>query len=190
MVYTSDDSMAGQVLVAMPGVGDPHFTRSVVYLCAHSAEGAMGLIVNRPLPEAHLTGFLQSLNLEPRASFDGDVLHNGGPVQPERGFVLHSADVSCGEDTLLINDDFAMTASIEMLRLVAQGKGPSRFLVALGYAGWGPGQLEAEVLANGWLSVTPEPKLIHDAQSESKWSRALNLLGVDPQALSGAAGHA
>lgn len=182
--------MAGQVLVAMPGVGDPHFRRSVVYLCAHTCEGAMGLIVNRPLPEAGLTSFLQSLNLEPRLPFAGHVLHNGGPVQPERGFVLHSPDAGCGDDTLVINDEFAMTASVEMLRQVARGRGPKRFMVALGYAGWGPGQLDAEVLANGWLTVTPEPRLIHDSQSENKWSRALRLLGVDPHALSGTAGHA
>ena len=183
-------SLTGQLLVAMPQMQDPRFARSVVYMCAHSEEaGAMGLVVNKTIDALTFDELCSHLNLEPARLNQSRPVHFGGPVDPGRGFVLHSADYR--EDaTLEIGDGFAMTATIDILRAISRGAGPRQSLLALGYAGWAPGQLDAEIHANGWLSVAADSELVFDDADDSKWQRALKKLGVSPEMLSGEAGHA
>ena len=187
-------SLTGQLLVAMPQMQDPRFARSVVYMCAHSERaGAMGLVINKTIDALTLDELFAHLRIEAvgqkRLANRPRPVHFGGPVDPVRGFVLHSADYR-EEATLGIGDEFAMTATIEILRALGKGEGPRRSLLALGYAGWAPGQLDAEIQANGWLSVEADADLVFDDADESKWQRALAKLGVSPEMLSGEAGHA
>jgi len=183
-------SLGGQLLVAMPQMQDPRFARSVVYLCAHSAKGgAMGLVINKLLGSLTLDELFKHLEIEaPRANRPRPV-HFGGPVDAARGFVLHTADYR--EDaTLVVDGEIAVTATLDILRAIGRGAGPQRSLLALGYAGWAPGQLDAEIQANGWLSVAADAELVFDADFEGKWQRALAKLGVDLSMLSTDAGHA
>lgn len=180
----------GKLLVAMPGMGDPRFEKSVVLICAHSDDGAMGLIVNKPTPELSFANLLEQLNI-PRAAEGRDIhVHYGGPVERGRGFVLHSRDYRGGPATMEIDARFAMTATLDILEALARGAGPARALLALGYAGWGPGQLEQEILANGWLIGQAEEEVVFAADDPGKWGKALKTMGIDPIALSGSAGHA
>ena len=182
-------SLTGQLLVAMPQMSDPFFDHSVVYLCAHSEEdGAMGLVVNKPIDSLTLDELYAQLKIAP-AMRSSQPVHFGGPVAPGQGFVLHSADYR-EEDTLGIGEEFAMTATLDILHAKSKGEGPSRGLVALGYAGWSPGQLEAEIQANGWLVVAADPSLVFETEDGSKWQRALAKLGVSPEMLSGESGRA
>ena len=182
-------SLTGQLLVAMPQMSDPFFDHSVVYLCAHSQEdGAMGLVINKTIASLTLGQLYAQLQIQPAAPSNQPV-HFGGPVAPGQGFVLHSADYR-ENATLKIGMDFAMTATRDILQAHSKGEGPRRGLVALGYAGWSPGQLEAEIAANGWLVVNPDPSLVFEADDGSKWQRALAKLGVSPEMLSGESGRA
>jgi|SRR6185312_3227070 len=182
-------SLTGQLLIAMPQMGDPFFDRSVVYLCEHSMEaGAMGLIVNKTLDEVTTDELYAQLKIEP-VVHGPEVVHFGGPVATGHGFVLHSPDYR-EAGTLGLGTDFALTATMDILRAKARGQGPSRCLVALGYAGWGPGQLDGEIQANGWLSVAADSDLVFAVEDASKWSRALAKLGVSPEMLSGESGRA
>ena len=183
-------TLAGQLLVAMPQMLDPRFARSVVYLCTHSEdEGAMGLVVNKLLASLSMDELFTHLNLEPSAVGRARPVHFGGPVEPGRGFVLHTADYR-EEATLVVGDQFAITATLDILRAIGKGGGPRRSLLALGYAGWAPGQLDAEMQANGWLSVPADSDLVFDNDFDAKWQRALAKLGVDLTMLSTDAGHA
>ena len=183
-------SLTGQLLVAMPQMMDPRFARSVVYVCAHSDdEGAMGLVVNKLVASLTMDELLTHLKLEPGRNNRPRPVHFGGPVEPGRGFVLHTPDYR--EDaTLLVDDGFAVTATLDILRAIGKGEGPRRNLLALGYAGWAPGQLDAEMQANGWLSVAADCDLVFDGDFDAKWQRALAKLGIDLSMLSTAAGHA
>jgi putative transcriptional regulator len=174
----------------MPQMQDPRFARSVVYLCAHSeGGGAMGLVVNKTIDALTLNELYAHLKIEAARSNQPVPVHFGGPVDPGRGFVLHSADYR-EEGTLGIGDQFAMTATLDILRAIGKGAGPSRSLLALGYAGWAPGQLDAEIQANGWLSVEADADLVFDDAQDNKWQRALAKIGVSPEMLSAEAGHA
>jgi len=183
-------SLKGQLLVAMPQMTDPRFARSVVYICAHSDnEGAMGLVINKPAGSLTVNELLAHLNLEPSRGNRQRKVHFGGPVEPGRGFVLHTSDYR--EDaTMLVGDEFAVTATLDILRAIGKGEGPRRNLLALGYAGWAPRQLDAEIQANGWLSVAADTDLVFDDDFDAKWQRALAKLGVDLSMLSTDAGHA
>ena len=172
----------------MPHMDDARFARSVVYLCAHSGEGAMGIVVNRTLESVSFPDLLQQLSIEPEIAIDAPV-HFGGPVESSRGFVLHSADV-LQDASLKINEEFALTATLDMLRAIAGGRGPRQHVLALGYAGWGAGQLDAEIQANGWLLVPADQGLVFEGDNDEKWTRALAKLGVDCSVLSTQAGHA
>jgi putative transcriptional regulator len=184
------DSLTGHLLVAMPQMQDPRFARSVVYMCAHSSDaGAMGLVVNKTIDKLTLDELCGHLNLEPAVLNQDRPVHFGGPVDPGRGFVLHSDDYR-EEATLAIGGGFSMTATIDILRAISRGAGPRQSLLALGYAGWAPGQLDAEIQANGWLSVAADSELVFNDAHTDKWQRALNKIGVAPAALSGEAGHA
>ena len=183
-------TLAGELLVAMPHMQDPRFARSVVYLCAHSeADGAMGLVINKPLVSLSLDELYTHLKLEPSRLNQSRPVHFGGPVDPGRGFVLHTTDYAEGA-TLKVGSDFAITATLDILRAIGTGGGPRRSLLALGYAGWAPGQLDAEIQANGWLSVPADAALVFDDDLDGKWQRALGKLGVDMTMLSTEAGHA
>ena len=181
--------LTGQLLVAMPGMADPRFTRAVIYICSHSATGAMGLVVNRLFGDADFHMLLEQLNIA--TSFDTpDVpVQFGGPVEIGRGFVLHSGDY-LREGTTRIDDSMAVTATIEVVQDIAEGKGPERVLMALGYTGWGAGQLEEEMKNNGWLTVASDESIVFDEDLESKWDRAMTKIGISPAMLSDTAGHA
>lgn len=180
----------GQLLIAMPGMGDTRFERSVIFLCAHSAEGAMGLIVNKPASELSFPGLLTQLKIEPRVDVKGIRVHFGGPVENGRGFVLHSSDYRVEDSSLSVSSDFAMTATVDILQDIARGAGPSRALLALGYAGWGPGQLESEIQANGWLTAPADVELVFGRADPEKWGAALRSISIDPRLLSIEGGRA
>jgi len=182
--------LTGALLVAMPGMGDPRFDRSVVFLCAHSAEGAMGLIVNKPAEDMALGDLYDQLEITTEPDSRNRPVHFGGPVETSRGFVLHSTDYQSRLKTLDVRPGFGMTATLDVLEDLASGDGPRRALVMLGYAGWGPGQLEGEIASNGWLTVDSDPALVFETANGDKWMSAVKSLGIDPLALSGAAGRA
>lgn len=186
---SEESALTGQLLVAMPQMSDPRFVRSVVYLCAHSAEGAMGLVVNRLVESLTFPSLLAQLGLEGGAGGDDLPIHFGGPVESTRGFVLHSADY-IQDSTLVIDEDIALTATIDVLKAIAAGEGPQRRVLALGYAGWAPGQLDAEIQANGWLLVPADAELVFGLDNDAKWGRALAKIGIDLSLLSSEAGHA
>jgi putative transcriptional regulator len=185
--------LSGQILIAMPGMADPRFERSVVLICAHSAEGTMGLIINKPLEQLSFSGMLDHLNI-PRARPGRDIrVHFGGPVEKGRGFVLHSSDWQREgetEGTMTVPGGLEMTATINILEALAAGGGPGKALLALGYSGWGPGQLEAEIARNDWLTATAPQGLVFGADDSGKWSAALRGMGIDPLTLSRSAGRA
>ena len=181
--------LAGQLLVAMPGMKDPRFAKSVIYMCAHNADGAMGLVLNRALDQLSFTDLLDQLGIDSSGMSESIQVHFGGPVETGRGFVLHSPDYQ-QEGTLVVSATVALTATVDILRAIAAGSGPRRHLLALGYAGWGPGQLDGEIRANGWLNVAPDDDLVFDGNLTRKWERAMAKIGIDPRMLSDAAGHA
>ncbi|CAH2600267.1 conserved protein of unknown function [Rhodovastum atsumiense] len=185
----SETSLAGQILIAMPTLGDPRFAHSVIYLCDHSDKGAMGIVVNRPLETPSFEDLLRQLNVDPVPPARSIRLCSGGPVDNARGFVLHTADWT-GEGSLRVDDRFALTASLDILKAIAGGGGPRQGVLALGYAGWGPGQLDTEIQHNAWLSAPADPALVFDADNDTKWRRALAALHIDPLLLSATAGHA
>lgn len=187
----------GQMLVAMPGMEDTRFARSVIYLCAHSEDGAMGIIINQPAARVNFSELLVQLDVIekddvirlPNKAGAMQVL-KGGPVETGRGFVLHSNDFFIDNSTLPIDQGISLTATVDILRAIAQGSGPDRAVLALGYAGWSAGQLEGEMQQNGWLNVPAEPSLIFDSSLESKYERAVRMMGIDLGRLSAQAGHA
>ena len=179
-----------QLLVAMPQMLDERFAKSVIYMCAHTEDGAMGLVVNKVMENIDFPDLLDQLGLSPSPTGDDIRVHFGGPVESGRGFVLHSADYT-QDSTLRVNDQFGLTASVGILEAIAQGSPtPRHSLLALGYAGWEPGQLDDEVQANAWLQVPPDDAIIFDDALDTKWERAVELLGIDVSFLSGLAGHA
>ncbi len=192
-----DGYLDGSLLVAMPAMGDPRFAKSVIYMCAHSADGAMGIIINQRAPNISFTELLEQLDIVPPqdrirlpVGLGGMAVHLGGPVETGRGFVLHSADYFKAESTLPIDESVCLTATIDILRDIAKGSGPDKALLALGYAGWAPGQLESEIHANGWLHCTADPELIFDPEVDRKYNRALGSIGIDPMRLVNDSGHA
>jgi len=191
------DTLEGQFLIAMPSMADSRFEHSVIYMCSHSDQGAMGLVVNQVARHLSLEELLIQLDIvddETAIRLPAQVrdmnVHKGGPVEVERGFVLHSDDFMLNQSTLTIDNGICLTATLEILRAMAQGGGPAHAMLALGYAGWGPGQLETEIQANGWLTAPADPDILFDPESETKWHRALASLGIDPAMLFSDAGHA
>ncbi len=185
----SEGYLTGQLLVAMPQMEDSRFVRSVIYMCAHTAEGAMGLVVNKLMDNISFPDLLDQLDLAGSDAPDGIKVHFGGPVETGRGFVLHSADY-VQDATLAIDDTVGLTATIDILKAIAVGEGPRHSLLALGYAGWGPGQLDDEIQRNGWLSVPADDGLIFGKGLDDRWERAIAKLGINASMLSGAAGRA
>lgn len=182
--------LTGKLLIAMPGMADPRFDAVVILICAHSADGAMGLIINKPVDDLNFKSLLEQLNIPHLPEGRGISVHFGGPVERARGFVLHSPDYKIKDGTMDIAGLFGMTATQDILRALGRGEGPSAALLALGYAGWGPGQLESELLRNDWLTSDAPDDLVFSDKDATKWGAALRHLGVEPMALSSTAGRA
>lgn len=180
--------LSGQFLLAMPGIGDPRFSRAVIAMCAHDERGALGIGVGHLVPEITLHDLLDQLNLDPGSAPDIPV-HYGGPVEPQRGFVLHSQDWG-GEDSVLVGKRWTLTSTLDVLRAIAEGRGPSRFVVSLGYAGWGDGQLDEELTRHGWFATPGDDALLFDAPANTRWSRAFADAGIDVRLLASTTGHA
>jgi len=187
----------GQLLIAMPVMGDPRFERSVIYMCAHSADGAMGIMVNRPAGSIDFPELLVQLNIIDKAAqiklpenAESMQVLSGGPVDKGRGFVLHSSDFFLANATLPIDNNICLTATVDILKAIANGSGPKHAILALGYAGWAPGQLENEIQGNGWLHCDADPDLVFGDDVDDKYARALRKIGIDPGMLSNEAGHA
>ena len=183
--------LTGKLLIAMPDMGDLRFEHAVVFLCSHGDDGAMGLIVNKPASDVRLADLLEQLEIKPDTPARGEMrVHFGGPVETARGFVLHSGDYDASLHSMKVAEGFSMTATLDVLEDIATGRGPERALLMLGYAGWGPGQLESEISMNGWLTADADPELVFGLPDDAKWEAALKTLGVDPLTLSASAGRA
>lgn len=192
--------LEGQLLVAMPDMKDPRFEKSVIYVCAHTADGAMGLILNQRAPNISFPELLGQLDILDELKADGQIVlpdhlhkidvHIGGPVETGRGFILHSSDYHIPESTLAVSQDICLTSTIEILRAIAAGRGPEQLLLALGYAGWAPGQLESEIQANGWLTCPADEALVFGPDIEHKYEHTMARIGVNPAFLISEAGHA
>ena len=193
MTETSDamipEFLDGQILIAMPDMQDPRFARSIVYLCAHSEEGAMGLIINKTIDDLNWKDLFSKIEIPIGSVHAPRQICFGGPVEMERGFLLHSSDYFSEGATLKVDDDTSMTASIEILQDIAMGRGPERVMLALGYSGWGAGQLESELQMNGWLLCKADETLLFDENHDAKWDLALKKLGINPAMLA-SGGHA
>jgi putative transcriptional regulator len=187
-LLADDSPFRNQLLVAMPGLQADAFFRSVIYVCAHSPAGAMGIVINQRLPEVKFKDLLEQLHL-PHSEVQADpIVHFGGPVETGRGFVLHSTDFM-REDTVQIDRNICITGTVEILRAIAEGTGPHKSIFVLGYAGWGPGQLDAEMQANSWLTVPADEELIFGTDLSGKWEKAMLKIGINPFALSSEPGH-
>lgn len=181
--------LTGQLLVAMPSMIDPRFEKTIIFICSHSPDGAMGLVLNRLFGEINFEGLLEQFDLKLAEGVPEKAVFYGGPVEPVRGFVLHSSDYK-EASTTEVTDDLSLTATVDVLKALSQGQGPSQSLLLLGYAGWAPGQLETEIQANGWLTVPADDSIIFNEKSEGKWEDALTKIGVSPTMLSSDVGHA
>lgn len=180
--------LSGQFLLAMPGIGDPRFERAVIALCVHDENGALGIGLGRVVPRVTFHELFRQLGIEPGVAPDRPV-HHGGPVEPQRGFILHSLDWG-GAETIQVGNRWALSATLEILKAIAEGRGPSLWTAALGYAGWGPGQLEEEMLRHGWFTTPGDDELLFRCDVESRWTRAFEGAGVNPRLLAATSGRA
>ena len=196
---SDDHSLTGHLLIAMPGMPDPRFAHAVVFLCTHSADGAMGLIMNKPLPDLNFGTLLQSLDIPVQGAHSGlgdppehaeDPVYFGGPVETSRGFVLHTPDVFAADASLRVTEFAVLSTSLDILAQIARGQGPAEVRLALGYAGWGPGQLEDELRKGGWLTCAADAGLLYRTAPDRLWGAALDRIGVDPRLLSSMPGRA
>ena len=194
--FEGSDYLQGKFLIAMPGMGDARFEKSVIYICAHSQKGAMGFMINRALTTPTIDEFFTQLNIVEgndiqnlKDNYKDIQLFSGGPVEPGRGFVLHSSEYQ-GESTLSVDEHISLTATLEILRAIVTGKGPKQILLALGYSGWASGQLEEEIISNGWLISPAQADVVFGDNNFAKYDDALKILGVDSFFLSADAGHA
>ena len=183
--------LEGKLLIALPGRPDPRFEKSVIFVCAHSLQtGAMGLIINKQIEGLDFSDLVQKLDIPMSARTPHSPVLYGGPVETGRGFVLHSGDYESDDSTLPVTEDISLTATLDILRAIADGRGPAKSIFALGYAGWGAGQIEDEIRSNGWIHCEPDPNLLFDVELDSKWATALAKLGIDVSGLSAHAGRA
>jgi putative transcriptional regulator len=191
MAVRESEFLTGRLLIAMPGIGDPRFERAVIFVCAHNAEHAMGLAVNRPVDGLSISSVLKRLKIESSIELPEDLVLLGGPVERDRGFVLHTDDYVSPQSSLPVIPGVSLTATPDVLEAIAgHNRRPRRSLLALGYAGWGAGQLEQEILSNTWLTCDADEDLIFDEDYEHKWTRALAKIGVSADRLSTTAGRA
>lgn len=188
--HVADRFLGGKLLIATPMIGDPRFDRSVILMCDHSDEHAMGIIINKPVSGLRLPELFEQLGVESDASAPDRAVMLGGPVESDRGFVLHSDDFAADGSTLPVSEGIGLTATKDILEAIASDHPPRRSVLALGYAGWGPGQLEDELTANAWLVAEPDETLIFGDGNEDKWEQALAIIGISPEHLSSLSGHA
>lgn len=181
--------LEGKLLLSMPGMGDPRFDRSVIYICTHNKEGAMGLVINSEVDNLTFAQLLDQLDIDCTPPIPEIPIHAGGPVETGRGFVLHSADF-VQDSTLIVSETIALTATVDILKALAVGQGPKSHLLALGYAGWGAGQLDKELQSSGWISTSGDDEVIFHTDMYDKWPRAMARMGVDVSMLSASSGHA
>lgn len=180
--------LSGQFLLAMPGIGDPRFSRAVIALCAHDDQGALGIGIGHLVPEITLHDLLEQLDIEPGEA-PNVAVHHGGPVDPQRGFVLHSQDWG-GEDSILVGKRWTLTSTLDVLRAIAEGRGPARFVVSLGYAGWGKGQLDQEMTRHGWFATPGSETLLFETEARVRWTQGFAEAGIDVRLLASSAGNA
>jgi putative transcriptional regulator len=186
----NENFLEGKLLIAMPGMPDPRFEKSVIFMCAHSAKGAMGLIINKPIDGLSFRELMGKFNIDVTMQDRNPPILFGGPVNMERGFVLHSSDYTNQDATLTVTSELCLTATTDILEAISKGQGPSKSVLALGYAGWGTGQIESEILANGWIHCDADSGLIFDVGYEAKWETAIGKLGAAVSGLSAEAGRA
>ena len=182
--------LEGKLLIALPGMADERFAQTVIYICAHSAKGTMGIVINKPIPGLSFAEVLKQLQIETKPRIGEFPILYGGPVETGRGFVLHSGDYESSDSTLPVSEDISLTATLDILRALAEGRGPKQALFALGYAGWAPGQVETEFQRNGWLHCRADPSLVFGVDPEAKWRSALQRLGIGPSGLVAEGGRA
>lgn len=188
-VVQSDYYLTGQILVAMPQMQDPRFKEAVIFVCGHDDQGAMGIVVNKLIESITFQDLMKQLDLRPTKKAPSLKVHYGGPVEIGRGFVLHSSDY-IADASVEVTDDIALSASTKILEDIVHGNGPDHILLALGYAGWGSGQLEAEIMKNGWLTLPADGSILFDKDPKTLWRRTLKKFGVDPDHLFSHSGHA
>lgn len=189
IVMTDAPFLSGQLLLSMPGIGDPRFERVVIAMCLHDEDGALGLVVNRPLGDLGVRALMQQLDIDPGETPETALVMQGGPVEPARGFVLHSPEYD-GQGTISVGGRWGLTSTLDVLRDIAAGKGPRHWLAALGYTGWGPGQLDGEMTRHGWMAAPGDPALMFDVPLDKRWPAAWRGLGIDADQLSATAGRA
>ena len=189
-VDQGESFLEGKLLIALPGMTDERFAQTVIYMCAHSAKGAMGIVINKPIPGLSFAEVLKQLQIDTKPLIGEFPILYGGPVETGRGFVLHSGDYEGSDSTLPVSEDISLTATLDILRALAEGRGPKQALFALGYAGWAPGQVETEFQRNGWLHCKADPSLVFGVDPEAKWRSALQRLGIGPSGLVADAGRA
>lgn len=182
--------LEGKLLIALPGMSDERFAQTVIYVCAHSSKGAMGIVINKPIPGLSFEEVLKQLQIETKPKMGEFPILYGGPVETGRGFVLHSGDYEGSDSTLPVSEDISLTATLDILRAIAEGRGPKHALFALGYAGWAPGQVETEFQRNGWLHCEADSSLVFGVDPEAKWRSALERLGIGPSGLVADTGRA
>ncbi len=173
--------LSGQFLLAMPGIGDPRFEKAVIAMCVHDEDGALGIGLGRIVPRITFHDLLRQLDIGPGSAPDVPI-HLGGPVEPQRGFIIHSLDWG-GEGSVQVSNRWALSATLDILRAISEGRGPSRWVAALGYAGWGAGQLEQEMCSNGWFATQGSDELLYDSDVSSRWANAFKSAGIDPRLL-------
>jgi putative transcriptional regulator len=189
-VDQGESFLEGKLLIALPGMTDERFAQTVIYMCAHSAKGAMGIVINKPIPGLSFAEVLKQLQIDTKPLIGEFPILYGGPVETGRGFVLHSGDYEGSDSTLPVSEDISLTATLDILRALAEGRGPKQALFALGYAGWAPGQVETEFQRNGWLHCKADPSLVFGVDPEAKWRTALQRIGIGPSGLVADAGRA
>lgn len=189
-VNEGENFLEGKLLIAMPGMADERFAQTVIYMCAHSAKGAMGIVINKPIPGLSFAELMKQLQIDTKPVLGDLPILYGGPVETGRGFVLHSGDYEGSDSTLPVSEDISLTATLDILRAIAEGRGPKHALFALGYAGWGAGQVENEFQFNGWLHCHADPAIVFGTDANAKWSTALARLGIGPSGLVADAGRA
>ncbi|MEO0388164.1 MAG: YqgE/AlgH family protein [Pseudomonadota bacterium] len=190
MADATAEFLTGKLLIAMPGMGDHRFERAVIFICAHSRDGAMGLVINKPAPDLRFADLLEQLEIDRSPLAPDTKIFFGGPVEHGRGFVLHTRDYTLPDSTMTVTDRFGMTATLDVLRDLADGVGPRSALLALGYAGWGPGQLESELQDNGWLTGDADETIVFETSTAARWTEAVTRIGIDPRLLSADGGRA
>ncbi len=180
--------LSGQLLLAMPGIGDPRFEKAVIALCVHDEDGALGIGLGRVIPRLGFHDLLKQLDIDPGEAPDRPI-HQGGPVEPQRGFILHSLDWG-GSESIQVGSRWVLSATLDILKAIAEGRGPSRWVAALGYAGWGAGQLEQEMTRHGWFVTAGDESLLYDIETGDRWTNAFKSAGVDPRLLAAESGTA